>query len=197
MKTTALAKYLRVTGEMNALDYLARAAEFIKQTEKNLLAWKWVVLSLHGALYSFAICACQGTNPDNVTYKTKKGDEKLISFDKALELCQNPNRMKMLVHSQPLVLTESQKESIRLLKKELRNRFEHYNPSVWSIEVHGMPQIAMDLLDVIRFLAIETSTYIHFNQSQIRKLKSIVQQSKRFLKNTKLYKEALIASDSA
>ena len=152
---------LRLTEETNALDYLERVVGFIRETEKNRLAWKWVVLSLHSALYGFAICACRGTDYENVTTKTKKGEEKLISFDEALKRCQDPNCMNMLVHSQILVLSESQKDSIRRLKKELRNKMEHYVPSEWSIEIHGMPQIAIDVLDVIRFLALETGTYIH------------------------------------
>jgi hypothetical protein len=183
-------KWLRLTEETNALDYLERAAGFIRDTEQKLLAWKWVVLSLHGALYGFAICACQGTNYKNVTIKTKRGEEKLISFDKALERCQDPNCMSTLVYSRPLVLSKSQKESIRLLKKDLRNRMEHYVPSGWSIEIHGMPQIAIDALDVIRFLAVDTRTYIHLNQTQIKRIKSCIFQSKKFLKNTKLYQEA-------
>ena len=97
----------------------------------------------------------------------------------------------MLMHSQHLVLTDSQKESINFAKKDLRNKFEHYIPSGWSIEIHGLPQIAIDLLDVIRFLAIETKTYIHLNQTQIRKLKSIIFQSKKILKNSSLYKESI------
>jgi len=185
-------KYLRLTEETNALDYLGRAASFIRETEKELLAWKWVVLSLHGALYGFAICACQGTNYENVTIKNNRG-EKLISFDDALKQCQDPSQMRMLVHSQPLVLSDSQKDSIRRLKKELRNKMEHYIPSGWSIEIHGMPQIAIDVLDVIRFLAVETGTYIHLNQAQIKKVKSYVYQSKCFLKGTKLYRDVLHA----
>jgi hypothetical protein len=195
MKISVREKYLRFTEETNALDYLDRAGQFIKETPNNLLAWKWVVLSLHGALYGFAICACQGTNPDNVTYKTKKGKKILISFDKALERCQDHKRMNMLIGSHPLVLTDSQQESIVLLKKDLRNMFEHYIPSGWSIEIHGLPQIAVDILNVIRFLAIETRTYIHLNQSQMRKIKSIVYQSNKILKISKLYKEALTAGN--
>jgi hypothetical protein len=187
--------YLRITEETNALDYLIRAGEFIKETEKNKLAWKWVILSLHGAIYGFAICASQGTNYESVTYKTKKGIQRLISFDEALKRCQDKTKMKMLIHSQHLVLTESQRESIDIAKNELRNKFEHYIPSGWSIEIHGLPQIAIDLLDVIRFLAIETKTYIHLNQTQIRKLKSVVFQSKKILKNSRLYKESIIASE--
>jgi hypothetical protein len=184
-------KWLRLTEETNALDYLEKAAWFIRQTEKDLLAWKWVVLSLHGALYGFAICACQGTNCENVVTKNKKGEEKLIPFDKALELCQDNKYMGMLVHSQPLVLAGTQSESIRRLKKELRNKMEHYVPSGWSIEVHGMPAITIDVLDVIKFLAIETRTYIHLNQAQIKRVNSLVFQSKNFLKKTKLYQEAI------
>ena len=114
-------KYLRVTEELNALDYLEKAYLFIQETESNLLAWKWVVLSLHGALYGFAICACKGTNPKNVTYKTKKGIEKLISFDDVLKHCQNPKRMKMTIKNKHLILTYKQKEAINYLKKVLRN----------------------------------------------------------------------------
>lgn len=126
-------------------------------------------------------------------FKTKKGHEKLISFDKALQLCQDPNRMKMLIHSQPLILTDSQKNSIRLLKKELRNNFEHYRPMGWSIEVHGMPQIAIDVLAVIRFLATETYTHVNLKQAHINKVKSIIYQCTKYLKKSKLHKEALSA----
>ena len=186
-------KWLRLTEETNAPDYLEKAAWFIRKTENDLLAWKWVVLSLHGALYGFAICACQGTNYGNVVTKTKKGEERLILLDKALELCQDKKYMGMLVHSQPLELTGTQRDSIRRLKKELRNKMEHYVPSGWSIEVHGMPVIAIDVLDVIRFLAIETRTYIHLNQEQMKRIKSYVFQSKKFLRKTKLYQEAMKA----
>ena len=109
-------KYLRITEELNALDYLEKAYLFIQETESNLLAWKWVVLSLHGALYGFAICACKGTNPENVIYKTKKGIEKLISLEDALIHCQNPKRMKMTIKSKHLILTYKQKEAINYLK---------------------------------------------------------------------------------
>lgn len=182
-------KYLRLSEETNALDYLKRAYSYIRQVEADILAWKWVILTLHGALYGFAICACQGTNPDNVTYKTKKGIKKLISFDKALKRCQDPNWMKMTIMSKHLKLTNQQRESISKLKHRFRNAFEHYIPTGWSIEIHGMPQITIDVLEVIRFLALETGNYIHLNQTQKKQIKSIVYQSKRLLKNSKLYKE--------
>jgi hypothetical protein len=79
-------------------------------------------------------------------------------------------------------------------EKALRNNFEHYVPRVWSIELHGLPQISMDVLDVISFLAVDTFTYQHLNQSQRRRVKSIVYQSKRRLSSSRLHREALMAT---
>jgi len=177
-------QYLRFTAEMNALDYLERAEEFIKQTESNMNAWKWVIIALHGALYGFAITACMSTNFHSVTKPTKKGRRHLISFDEAIKKCQNKAMMGTLIGGEALQLSESQKDSIRKLKKALRNNFEHSIPGSWLIEIHGLPQIAIDVLDVIRFLAVETFRYQHLNTSQRRRVKSIVYQSKRLLRKS-------------
>ena len=187
------AKWLRLTEETNALDFLEHAGEFIRRAESDRMAWKWVVLALHGALYGFAIAACRGTDYESVIRRTKKGRGRLISFDEALEMCQDKAWMGTLITGQALTLTESQKESIRTLKETLRNNFEHYVPRGWSIEIHGLPRIAIDALDVVRFLAVETGRYQHFNQSQKRMVRSIVFQSKRLLKRSSLHQEALLA----
>lgn len=171
-------RWLQLTEEINTLDYLEQAYHYIRQTKTKDIAWKWVVLTLHGALYGFAICALQGTNPDNVIFRTKKkGIEKLISFGEALKRCQDPKWLH-----RPVKLSNQQKESIRKLKHEFRNNFEHYVPKLWAIELSGMPQIAIDVLEVIRFLALDTGSYTRFNSTQKKKVKSIVFQSKRILK---------------
>ncbi|MBN1351363.1 hypothetical protein JXJ21_18240 [candidate division KSB1 bacterium] len=196
MKKIAIkSKWISLNEGTNSLDYLERAYQFIKETETDPIAWKWVILSLHGALYGFAICACKGTSNNSVTIQTKRGRKKLIFFDDALVMCQDPQIMQMYFHSKHLVISDRQKESIKYLKQTLRNNFEHYIPRLWSIEIHGMPQVCIDVLDVIRFLAIDTHNYIHFNQSQIRKIKSLVYQSKKLLKKSTLFKELQIASE--
>ena len=155
-------KYLRLSEETNALDYLEKAFYYICQTETNIIVWKWVVLALHDALYGFAICACKVTNPDNVT--SKERGNWLIGFDKALERCQDPNQPAMSKHLQ---LSDQQKESIRKLK-HFRDNFEHYMPKRWSIEIHVMPQIAIDVLNVISSL-VRKGIYIHLSQNQKKK----------------------------
>lgn len=184
-------KYLRLTEETNALDYLEKAGEFIKQTLADKRSWKWVVLSLHGALYGFAIAACKSSDYQSVVKITKKGHERLITLDEALKMCKDAKWMGTLYGGLPLNLSASQEDSIRRLKETLRNSFEHYIPGGWSIELHGMPRISMDVLDVIRFLAIETFRYQHLSQAQRNKIKSIIFQSKRLLKKSPLHLELL------
>jgi hypothetical protein len=184
-------KWLRFTAETNALDFLERAGKFIQQTESDIKAWKWVILALHGALYGFTICACRSTSLENIIHRTKKGVEQLITLDEALLICQDRQWMGTLYGGKSLMLTENQKESIGIFKKTLRNNFEHFMPKGWSIEVHGLPSISMDILDVIRFLSVETFRYQHLTQTQRRRIKSIIFQSKRYLKNSTLYQEAL------
>lgn len=186
-------KYLRFSEETNAIDYLERAGEFIKETSSNPRAWKWVILSLHGALYGFAISACKSSDYQSVVKKTKKGYERLITLDEALAMCQDKNWMGTLHGGLSLNLSTSQKDSIRRLKATLRNNFEHYIPGGWSIEMHGFPRISMDILDVIRFFAVETFRYQHLNQAQRKKIKSIVFQSKKILKSSLLHFELLEA----
>jgi len=115
--------------------------------------------------------------------RNRKGEEMLIPFDSALEKCEN------LVNGRPLGLSTRLRSSPRRLKKDLRNNFEHYVPGGWSIEIHGMPQIALDVLEVIRFLAIETGTCFRLNQSQIKKVKSWLYQGKRCLRKSLLWEE--------
>lgn len=186
------ANVLRLTEEINALDYLEQAYYYICQTEINIKAWKWVILSLHGALYGYAICALKGPNLNNVTTKGKMW---LIRFDEALKRCQDPNWMQLTVFSKHLQLTDRQKESIRQLKDDYRNFFEHYVPMIWRIEIHGLPQMAIDVLEVIRFLAVECGNYncLMLSWSQKKKIKTLVSKSIRFLKESQLYKEFCLA----
>ena len=190
-KETPKAKWLSLSKETNALDYLERAADFIKETPKNVRAWKWVVISLHGALYGFAVAAARGTNYETV--QTKKG--RLLGFWEILNKCQDPNHMKMLMDSQHLELSDRQKKSINLLKKHLRNEFEHFKPRGWSIEIHGMPQIAIDILEVIHFLALKTQTYVNLNMQEEQLIDKLVKESIKFIRGTQLYAELNIAKE--
>ena len=92
----------------------------------------------------------------------------------------------MYIFSKHLQLSKQQEDSVRRLK-EIRDQFEHYIPTSWSIEIHGMPCITIDVLEVISFLALDTGN-LRLTQNKKKKVQSIIFQGKRILKQSQLYK---------
>ena len=146
-------------------------------------------ISLHGALYGFAIAVSHGTNWESVTVKRKDGYH-IIGFNAALKRCQDGHYAQG-VGDKALEISESQKESIRKLKSLLRDRFEHYLPMSWYIETHGMPQICIDVLNVIEYVAIDCSMYVRgaLKEKGIRKVRSLVSRSRKTLQKSQLFRD--------
>ena len=183
-------KYLTLDEETNAIDYLENAYEFIKKAEYNNWAWKWAILSFYGSLYSFSIICLSGSDSSNrVLYKTTNGKEKLISFKEAIKRCQDPKWMTMTSLSEVLKLSDKQKESIRRLNERYRNVFVHYQPMSFIIEIHEMPNIVLDVLEVIEFLSLKTGNYIYLENKNEKKIKSLIFDCKKVIKQSNLYKE--------
>jgi hypothetical protein len=178
-------RYLRLSEHLNALDYLERTAQFVQEAEDDLRGWKWAVIALHGALYGFAICACQGSNPDNVL--NKKG--RLIDFWTAIRTCRDRQWMGLHSYCDPLELSAGQERSIKFLADALRNPFMHFIPMGWTIEVHGLPRIAIDVLQVIRFLALNTQATVFLAPPQRKRAIRAIEGTVRYLKRTRLYRE--------
>ncbi len=185
------AKWMRYDERTNALDYLEKCYHFIKTVDKERQNWKWVIITLHSAIYGFAISACRGTNSDSVIQRTIKGHEKLIDFDEALKRCQDPNWMRVNIDYKYYKLSNQQKESIRKLHKVFRNNFEHFTPKSWSIEIHDMPMMILDCFDVVKNLVVYSDVGWRLKISKLRKAKSILYNSKKVIKKSLLYKETL------
>ena len=189
MTTSPEPRFLTFTEETNALDYLEKAFFYIRAIDHDHAAWKWVILSLHGAIYGFAISACHGTDPSTVTTKTKNGKERLISFDEALTACRDQNRMTMTVDSKPLVMTQDQEKAIKRLKDTFRNTFEHFLPQNFSISLHDLPTMCLECLPVIEFLALHTGNYVHLSLNERERISFITCQSAHILRSCLLFKE--------
>jgi hypothetical protein len=183
-------RYARFSEEWNALDYLEKTVEFVHRAEKYPTDWKWVILSLHGALYGFMICALKGTDPDRVLVRNKNRVPHLISFNKALEWCQDPAHMMMTTVSKVLHLSERQKHSLDVLQFNFRNSFAHYQPCLWSIELHGMPQMVIDGLEITRFLGLESGNYMHLTDDARRRIDDLVAEGVQVLHQSCLFRDA-------
>jgi len=182
------AKYVRFTEEMNGVDYLERAYAAIQRFPRDPRAWKWIVISLHGALYSFAVCAIKGTDWTRVT---KPGTRRLIAFDEAIRRCQSSEWTTQYVRSRPVQLSDDQKDAIRWLKS-IRNQLEHYTPLAWNIEEHSLVTSAIAALDVVRALALDTGN-VRLDTTQRHTVEACVRKGTRFLQATQLYRDYVAA----
>lgn len=188
-------RFLTFTQETNALDYLEKSFFYIREIDHDHTAWKWVIISLHGAIYGFAISACRGTDSSTVTTKTKKGKEKLISFHEALTACRDENRMKLTVFSKHLVMTQDQEKAIRRLKDTFRNTFEHFPPMSFEISLHDLPKMCLECLPVVEFLALKTGNYSHLSLNERERISFIVHQSAHLLRSCLPFKESVSLHD--
>jgi hypothetical protein len=152
----------------NSVDNLEMVAYFLENIPSKK-KWKWAIIALHQALYGFAICASQGFIQKTVI----KPDGELVSIWKAIDLAKeispvSPDYLK------PLILSVEEEIAIEKLVKQFRNEFEHFKPIEWGIVVSGLPDIFVNILRVIRFLALE-SDRVNCSQSDLIKIDKTLQ----------------------
>lgn len=62
-------------------------------------------------------------------------------------------------------------------------------PLAWSIELHGLPQIALDVLEAVRFLALDSGN-VRLDQARRTHVDYLIGESRDVLMNSRLYLEA-------
>ncbi len=186
------AQWIRYDEITNALDYLEKCYKFLIFIDSEPQNWKWVVITLHSALYGFAIAACKGMNSESVVTRTKRGHERLIDFDEALRRCQDPAWMRVNINYEKFKFSSSQIKAIRKLHKVLRNNFEHFTPKSWSIELHYLPDMVYDCLEVIRLLVVYSDVSWRLRGFKLKRTKSIIFQAKKLIRHSTLFKETLL-----
>lgn len=73
----------------NAIDYLEKAAFYFNNRDDNYW-FKWLMISLHGALYGFGVCAVKGISNERVLElklkknKIEKKKKEMIEYYKTL-----------------------------------------------------------------------------------------------------------------
>ncbi|PGY51506.1 hypothetical protein [Priestia megaterium] len=186
----------------NAIDYLEQAANFFENVE-NPHRFKWLMISLHGALYGFGVCAIKGSRSfHNVIkdidmnakkVKAKKAEleslfsefdfdldsmlalnvSQLISIWTVLDRCKSEDYMQRFVHSKVLQTTSQQNHAIKKLI-EYRNQLAHFKPSAYGITGNYEKDIIMPVVDVISFLALESNNINYYNdESKMRVEKAL------------------------
>ncbi len=177
----ATARYLRTDEQEEAVRSLEWA-----EVQANLIAtdcylWKWVLISLHNAVQGFMVLGLW--NGNGLLSLTPKAAEKwLIAYnngkpfpvdklDNFLNLynkIKDPNNFNTFGSSH--FIPSNHDASFKYLN-DFRNEFIHFTPKGWSLELAGLPQICLDILDLIQFLGWNTTAILWHKQTLPKRAK--------------------------
>lgn len=170
--------WLRLDELENAIDNLEMCARLLATIDSER-RWKWGILTLHQALYGFAICAVGShTDPLSVLRNPKNHESHLISVQEALKRCKDRKILGPSVT--PLTTTPDEDQALDRLIIEFRNGFEHFRPAAWSIETSGMPELFQHALRVICGIALDSGSVRYYSSDQedrVRTALSVVASS--------------------
>lgn len=174
----SLEHYFRTDEYEEAVTALESVAEWSNRVGDQITYWRWVVLALHNAVQGFMVLALRGSDGlrplrDDVAEAWLKayregGEYPIEKLDSFLNLYKKikTDLMIFFVHSRKFKPTGPQTQSIKQLNS-LRNQFIHFLPRSWLIEVSGLPQICLDCIKIIEFLAWECGN-IYWNDQVMK-----------------------------
>lgn len=160
--------YLK-TNELNeSVKALEIVAYFLPKVISENYFWKWIIIALHNAVQGFMVCALKGSNglnvlKDNVkdkwldAYRNNCGNYPIEILDTYLNLYKKTKGDMMVMYfiSRKFIPQGQQGWSIKKLNF-LRNKFIHFLPEGWFLEISGLPDIINDCISFIDFLSFES-----------------------------------------
>lgn len=186
--------HLKTDEHEEAVFALESVAEWLNRVEGQINYWRWIVLAMHNAIQGFMVLALRGSDGlrplrdkcANAWLKARREngeppEEKLDSFLNLYKKIKS-DRMLFLEHSLKFTPTGSQNRSIKRLNS-IRNQFIHFLPRSWWIEVSGLPQIFLDCLEIIEFLAWECGNVIWYDQAMTTRTETALKDAKATLEH--------------
>lgn len=160
--------YLRTDEEFETANAMQMAAQFASGLPTDLHLWRWVIISLHNAAQGAMVLSLRhGNGLLALTEKSysawmaayEKGEtpppEKLDNYLNLYEKVKHEECGQIGGNSR-FTPVGSEGGDIRRLNS-LRNEFIHFTPKGWSLEVYGLPRIALAAARLISFLVLETN----------------------------------------
>ena len=169
-------KWLHTDEYQEVVSTLKSCRHFLARTDYDVTYWKWVFISLHSVVQGCMVIALTRSDSFGAINAEKerawreayaKGNvlpseqSNLLSF---LDLYGKIKKKGAIQNTSVdrFVLKGSQTRSIKALNS-VRNDFIHFTPKGWALELSGAPKIALDCLDVARFLIMNSGRFNIFN----------------------------------
>jgi len=155
-------RYLRTSEHQEAVRSLEWAELQARSLRDDPYQWKWVLSALHSAAQGFMVLALwQGNGLLTLSEKDAKKwceahnkgenypEDRLDSFLNLYRKIKSPECFTHLGENS-FVQHGQHDKSFELLN-ELRNKFTHFTPKGWSLELAGLPDVCLDVLDMVQF----------------------------------------------
>lgn len=164
-------EYLRTDHWIDAVASLEAAQEFCARITLDEHRWKWVLIAIHSTVQGFMALALEHGNGllvlrDDIRTKWLKAHEsgepypeEKMDFFLSLYKKIKSDDVCRYYGSKKFIAEPSHDYSMKKLN-ELRNDYIHFRPKGWSIELAGLPSVALNCLDVAKFLAFDSFTII-------------------------------------
>lgn len=162
---------LRTDERTEAVRALRMVANLLPQVEGDSYMWKWVVIALQNAVQAFMVLALQGTwhvrvllpnHAKKMMEAWENGDHERMFKDYYLDdflqlyrKVQDECMMGQYVHSKAFAAEGTVTTSMERLVR-LRNDFIHFVPMTLYVDVSDLPNVVLDVLNLINFLAFES-----------------------------------------
>lgn len=178
MDENSCAIWLRTDEIEEFIGGLEHCAELAGAVGDNVMRWKWLILALHNTLQGVCTCALRGQDTAGISMLTESSakkvwhwldvksrkdpnspmpDEKLAAMT---ELYKRVQKTEYLNEAHRLATHDQMNKDVKKLN-ELRNRFSHFVPGGFSLEVSGMPRIIRHCCDAIEHLGLKHPTFWH------------------------------------
>ena len=183
------ADYIRTDEREDAVDALEHVSAIVATLPGRPLRWKWVILALHNALQGALVCTLSGTSGlgalgsssqkkvlrwlEEASHSGNREMPEMWLAD-VMDLYKRTKDSKLMAEcgGDPLAENKDRDSDVERLH-QLRNVFAHFSPKGWSIEIAGLPRIAISAVQIIEELLLShpanTFRFDEVQASRVRK----------------------------
>ena len=147
-------QWLRVDERTDVLSSSDLLAVVGPRLQKNPYDWKWMILAAHSGAQGALVCAIQDSTGTNILTRQSAGEmlewlESLQGERPKEHLADFVMLLKKFRKRYPSALRSDQHRLVLKLHREFRNKFAHFTPTHWSIEISMLPALVGSSIDLI------------------------------------------------
>lgn len=141
-----------------SIRHVLLVSRFVKE---DPLAWKWIILALHSALQGACVCHLTTTftpvgavteknalewleyiDASRANPKAKRPKTYLMALPDLLKAVRKPNSAGDRSNAVGIEISDAELRWLQRFHNDVRNQFVHFEPTGWSLEVSGIPELA-------------------------------------------------------